>query len=572
MNNILFIPETDRARGSGHLSRILFYIERCFPHAHILIAADARSTARIRLPSAISEKQIVSAHSRDASYRAVVVDRFKVTRADYRAYKQIAPIVCALDVRGSGNRYCEYIIDTLPRISYPPGNYRSTCFLPLLPVRQRRRAAASTALIYFGGRRKRRLMCNAIHYATTVLKCARPNITVVLSHGEPTQYRAVQYLFAPQSLQAILHRFQYVITAFGLTAFEARHGGNSVILINPTAYHRRLAQQSRFPIAKRRFFRWKTYNAHHIDSASYRVSTHAYRPFQREAFRDLLGHVMHTHPLCCPLCAHPYAYAVARFSYRSFVRCTRCKIVYARIHSNIAHAYDGSYFTKQYVAQYGKNYLRDTAKISAFSERRVAILNGLRRRRTAPALLDIGCAYGTFLSVAHRHGYHIYGLDVNRAAINYVHKNITAHARALPFETFDPTVHFQRGRFDIITMWYVIEHFDTVFPVLSKINALLDTHGIFAFSTPNEISILSRIDRVAELQSAPRDHYTLWNPRSVRPLLRRFGFQVQKIVIHGLHEEYYPSLAQSIATPLSRINKLGTTFSVYARKFRESNE
>ena len=51
---------------------------------------------------------------------------------------------------------------------------------------------------------------------------------------------------ARKVLNELYGQYDLVITSFGLTPYEAEKAGNRVILVNPTAYHEKLARKAGF--------------------------------------------------------------------------------------------------------------------------------------------------------------------------------------------------------------------------------------------------------------------------------------------------------------------------------------
>ena len=76
--------------------------------------------------------------------------------------------------------------------------------------------------------------------------------------------------------------------------------------------------------------------------------------------------------------------------------------------------YGKSYFSEQYKNQYGKTYLEDFEFIKKSCGRRVMELNSTLRiaHYAKPTVLDIGCAYGPFLSAANDKGWQVFGTDI----------------------------------------------------------------------------------------------------------------------------------------------------------------
>ena len=124
-------------------------------------------------------------------------------------------------------------------------------------------------------------------------------------------------------------------------------------------------------------------------------------------------------------------------------------------------------------------------------------------------------------------------------------------------------------------MWYVIEHFENLDTVLNKVNSLLKTKGIFAFSTPSASGVSGRFKNKNFLQNSPVDHYSIWSFKSAKKVLKKYGFKILKIQSTGHHPERFfkKSISKeknpflwNLILQISRIFKLGDTFEVYCQK------
>ena len=237
--------------------------------------------------------------------------------------------------------------------------------------------------------------------------------------------------------------------------------------------------------------------------------------------------------------------------------------------------YQKSYFFEDYKKQYGKTYEEDFEAIKAQGLRRVAIIKALTAG-SSKNLLDIGCAYGPFLSAAGDSEFTPFGTDISEDAISYVQNKLKIPAVCSAFPEIDTAQEFGVSQFDAVTMWYVIEHFKDLGSVLRKVSSLVKKGGVFAFSTPSGegISAVSNIDNFYQI--SPTDHYTIWEPGRAAAILREFGFKVEKIVSTGHHPERFPSIKKSgaekgsfrwlLTDKYSRLKKLGDTVEIYCRK------
>ncbi|MCX7656647.1 MAG: methyltransferase domain-containing protein, partial [Treponemataceae bacterium] len=347
------------------------------------------------------------------------------------------------------------------------------------------------------------------------------------------------------------------------------------------------------------------------------------------SLEDLLSHWIFPGEGRCPLCGHrpsPSSRAQARFSDRTYFRCVFCGMTYMVRPQLPAIYYDGDYFGEEYKKQYGRTYLEDFPYLKNMARerlRRLIPLLGKYREQTGavedasldklkgsrrdpaldsfftgfpheqesqkPTLLDIGCAYGPFLDAAREQGFSCFGMDPSSDGIRYVQNTLGIPAVQAFFPQEDPRQLFGRSSFDVITLWYVVEHFPNLREVLYQINACLPIGGVFAFSTPSLSGISGRTNLYRFLEKSPPDHWTLWDPRKTAAFLTRFGFKLVNIQSTGHHPERFPWIGALAGRALSttqedtgalwrglyrfllrasRVVRLGDTFEAYAIKIQ----
>jgi 2-polyprenyl-3-methyl-5-hydroxy-6-metoxy-1,4-benzoquinol methylase len=523
-------------------------------------------------------KRLVSRLGEEDRWDVVVLDRRVTSREEYLRFGRHGTVV-GIDEGGEAREFIPYLIDTLP---LPPGRSKANIFSTGFQARPKDRREANTpatgkVLISFGGEDPEGLTGTMARALIHDGHFTPDRLTVVVGPlFRPTLFPAgVNLLDSPKRLRELLSEYDVVFTSFGLTAYEAVNSGVSVVLLNPTNYHRTLSRTAGFPevgvgsvnrVKLRRLLSARM----ELLSTCAAIATGA-----RKSITAHIDELSFESGNACPVCGERGNRAVGRFVDRSFFRCGRCSVVYELDFSKKRRRYNTAYFSEDYREQYGKTYLEDFDTIRRASRRRVGRIRKLGGPLGGKRVLDVGCAFGPFLVEARQASAEVYGVDVAEEPVVYVRETLRLPCERASFETLDLRAAFGIRAVDVITMWYVIEHFPAVGRILSKINALLTMGGEFAFSTPNLSGISGRTDFDRFLANSPSDHFTLWNPRIARSVLGRYGFRVLGFHVTGHHPERFRLFSASrgwkyeLLRRYSEAARLGDTFECYAVKETE---
>jgi len=403
--------------------------------------------------------------------------------------------------------------------------------------------------------------------------------------------------------------YDLVITHYGITAFEALYMGVPVLLVSPGGLHEKLAKAAGFysigvgkaaaKRLKRLLFRKGAINRPFLEHLKERCAALAAKyglnHTPRHSLAQLINGITPDVSRNCSACGTALnSPALARYAERTYHRCPHCGIIAMNRLTPPPIEYGKEYFFEQYQQQYGKTYIEDFPNLTAMAKRRLAVIKNLlpknlTQRRVEPSvrgaeeiqgfatphLLDIGCAYGPFLAAAREEGFSPCGIDPAEDAVRYVIETLGIPA----VQGFFPEMRNEKWEmkyedYDVVSMWYVIEHFRDCVPVLAEIRKLLKPCGVLAFATPSFAGISGRATLKKFLERSPADHWTVWSPAAAQKVLKAAGFTVKKVVNSGHHPERFPVLgkyARSRKSPLywlllaaSKIFSLGDTFEVYA--------
>jgi SAM-dependent methyltransferase len=580
----LVVPALETGRGGGHLAR----------SAHLTRSLRAAGReAFLYVPD--SGREIPGGNAGPWTLRAdprrdaadnqdwdfVVLDKWQTPVEEAVSWSALAPLI-GIDEGGPLRNSFEFLIDLLPapqkRFSDPP-NISAPSLLPLPRNRRPSFQAAGKplrALVSFGAEDAAGLGASVAAALETMADDARPAITFVKT-GSPIP-----------DLREHLAEYDVLITHFGLTAFEAIHARVPVILASPTRLHETLARNAHFlslGIGRSAAGRIgpSISGGESLRALGERCQNIAARyglenpPGQ--SLGDLLGGFTRPALRKCPGCGAPFPFSGAktpgRFPERSYRRCGHCGIIYQIRIGAPAIEYETDYFFGAYKKQYGKTYLEDFPSLVLVGKKRLGSICRILGRGTG-RLLDIGCAYGPFLSAAREEGFESLGIDPSADAVRYVREKLGIEARAGFFPELSAPLLPEGQRFRAITLWYVIEHFEDLSSALREINRLLEINGVLAFSTPSFSGISGRKSLKTFLENSPQDHWTIWSPPLCGRLLARHGFRVKKIRVTGHHPERFPlgsrirrgGFLWKLLLLASHAFRLGDTFECYAVKAR----
>jgi ubiquinone/menaquinone biosynthesis C-methylase UbiE len=107
----------------------------------------------------------------------------------------------------------------------------------------------------------------------------------------------------------------------------------------------------------------------------------------------------------------------------------------------------------------------------------------IEREYSSGKLLDMGCGLGLFLKLWDPQKWEVFGIDISEQAVEYA-KSKGLNVRQGSLEKTD----FSDTRFDVITMFYVLEHLPNPLKVLKEVRRVLKKDGLLVIRIPQSIS------------------------------------------------------------------------------------
>ena len=140
------------------------------------------------------------------------------------------------------------------------------------------------------------------------------------------------------------------------------------------------------------------------------------------------------------------------------------------------------------------------------------------------SILDIGCGEGNFLSYLDSKKFDKTGIEINNEGykatkikgINVFNQDISG-------------VNFDGKKFDVISLWHVLEHIKEPKLLFENIKKNLNNNGIVIFQIPNTGSIGFKYGKKNWFHMDSPRHLMLYNIKSVKKLCELTGFKIVSI-------------------------------------------
>ena len=148
-------------------------------------------------------------------------------------------------------------------------------------------------------------------------------------------------------------------------------------------------------------------------------------------------------------------------------------------------------------------------------------------------LLDIGAGTGDFLKEAKKHSWKTFGTELN--------ENATKIAKGKGIKLQTETTNFPEKKFDVITMWHVLEHVPDLEKQIAELDRLLKNEGTLFIAVPNFKSFdAEHYGKFWAAYDVPR-HLWHFSQKSIVKLFAKFNFEIQESVPLKF-DAYYVSL------------------------------
>ncbi len=175
---------------------------------------------------------------------------------------------------------------------------------------------------------------------------------------------------------------------------------------------------------------------------------------------------------------------------------------------------------EQIIAAYHPDYEQDWGKYRSLKQKAEFILAKRLPRTISPgSLLDIGCGTGAYLAAMEKNNWDVVGVDP--WAKDYQGRQLHPKVSFRTLKEAD----FDDESFDVVTMWWVIEHLPDPLSELREVRRIIKPGGTFAISTSNIESLEARLFGKYWHHLVQSDHCCHFTPAVLSNCLRLAGFE-----------------------------------------------
>lgn len=235
--------------------------------------------------------------------------------------------------------------------------------------------------------------------------------------------------------------------------------------------------------------------------------------------------------VCC-ICGGNEAVSYKGAPGLGLVKCRKCTLVFVDPMPGppqLKDIYEGRYYNSENSLEMGyDNYFDEEENIRKTALKR---LKYMERHVRKGRLLDVGCAFGFFMDTAKKRGWDVCGIDISRLACE--------HARKLGLKVIEGNADIMdlpEDKYDLITLWDVVEHLTRPKEVLIKLRQRLGEEGLLVLTTPDIDSLPARLTDGNWLGfKSPKEHLWYFSKVTISRLLSEAGFKIERIFYSGKH-------------------------------------
>lgn len=227
--------------------------------------------------------------------------------------------------------------------------------------------------------------------------------------------------------------------------------------------------------------------------------------------------------IICPICGGVDIRRFCRKNNYEIHNCGDCDIAFVwPIPENLERIYGENYF-KNAGGEKEFGYTDYDNDKEPMREMFIKYLDKIGGLTVGRKIFDIGAATGYFLDLAKEKGWQTSGIEISEFAAGEAakrgHQVFCGNLSELDIE----------DKYDVITMWDVLEHFDSPKKYLLAVYNMLNPNGLLVINTIDKNSWWARIMGKRWHLIVPPEHLFYYSPKGLRYLLEQSGFAIKEM-------------------------------------------
>lgn len=229
----------------------------------------------------------------------------------------------------------------------------------------------------------------------------------------------------------------------------------------------------------------------------------------------------------------------------NIIQCSFCGLVFRDVFLDGEHSknlYSRDYFTTEQADYFFNN---PKEKEGLFRKRLETVRSYVSQKGR---LLDIGCAIGTFLNIARSSGWEVQGSEISEFAATYAREEYKLEVMC---GEFDKMRFAGKGKFDVITMWDVVDHAEDPVAFLEDAASLLKPGGyMFVLTTMEDSFIYEACKYIYKFslglikgpvsKGHPIHHSTFFSRSTLEKALESCGLKVKSMELSEYPAQFFP--------------------------------
>ena len=147
----------------------------------------------------------------------------------------------------------------------------------------------------------------------------------------------------------------------------------------------------------------------------------------------------------------------------------------------------------------------------------------IRKYKSNGDLFDLGAGWGHFMLAGIELGYHVYGIEISEQPYLYCKNDLH-----LPVDHIDFFEMNENKKFDVVTLWDVLEHIDKADLFIEKCAKVMKPDGILVLQVPQIDSYFAKRHK-DNWKMMGLDHVNYFSKKTITTLLEKYGYKVETI-------------------------------------------